>query len=101
MGKRDVKNPLSIELQETGGSAVLFELKTGSRVVGAKQTKRALSDGRAVRVFLAKDADSRITGPLGTLCKEKNVPVEADCTMSELGAACGIAVGSAVAALIK
>ena len=36
---------------------MLTELKAGLRVVGAKQTRRALADGRAVRVFLAEDAD--------------------------------------------
>lgn len=80
---------------------MLSELKTGTRVVGAKQVKRAISDGRAVLVFLARDADPRIIGPLEALCKEKNIPMEAACTMSELGSACNIAVGSAVAALIK
>jgi large subunit ribosomal protein L7A len=80
---------------------VLSELKTGSRVVGAKQAKRAIDDGRALRVFLARDADPRVTEPLEALCKGKNVPVETACTMSELGSACNIAVGSAVAALIK
>jgi large subunit ribosomal protein L7A len=88
-------------MQETGGAAVLSELKTGSRVVGAKQAKRAIDDGRALRVFLARDADPRVTEPLEALCKGKNVPVETSCTMSELGSACNIAVGSAVAALIK
>jgi len=95
------KIPFSVEMQETGGFAVLSELKTGSRVVGAKQAKRAISDGRAVQVFLASDADPRVTKPLETLCKEKNIPVETTCTMSELGAACSIAVGSAVAARTK
>lgn len=38
---------------------MLEELKAGSRVVGAKQTRRALKDGRAKRVYMAKDADPR------------------------------------------
>jgi len=80
---------------------MLSELKIGSRVVGAKQTKRAIADGRALRVFLAMDADPRITHPLAALCKENHIPVEHVCTMSELGAVCNIAVGSAVAALIS
>ncbi len=80
---------------------MLAELKNGPRVAGAKQTKRAIVDGRAVRVFLAEDADPRVTEPLEKLCGEKNVPVETMCTMAELGAACEIAVGSAVAAVVK
>ena len=77
------------------------ELKHGSKVVGAKQTKRALNDGRVKTVYLASDADSRVTGPIAALCAAQGVPAETACSMRELGAACGIAVGAAVAALLR
>lgn len=80
---------------------MLTELKTGPRVVGAKQTRRALSDGRAVRVFLADDADPGVTGPIEALCAERGAEPEHVSTMRELGQACGIAVGAAVAALVR
>ena len=35
------------------------ELSGSNKVVGAKQAKRALRDGRAVRLFMAVDADPR------------------------------------------
>lgn len=79
---------------------MLTELNTSNKVVGAKQTKRALSDGRARKVFLAADADPRVTEPLARLAREAGVSVEEVPSMKELGAACGIAVGSAVAALV-
>ena len=79
---------------------MLSELKQGSKVVGVKQTKRAINDGKAVRVFLAEDADPRVTDPIAVLCEERAVPVERVAQMKELGSACGIAVGSAVAALL-
>ena len=54
---------------------MLEELKAGSRVVGAKQTRRALKDGRAKRVYMAKDADPRLLQPLvQEACKEKIEP---------------------------
>ena len=80
---------------------MLSELKAGSRVVGAKQTKRAIDGASALRVFLARDADPRVTEPIEALCAERGVPVEKGAAMKELGAACGIAVGAAVAALVK
>lgn len=80
---------------------MLSELKQGPKVVGVKQTKRAISDGKAVRVFLAEDADPRVTEPIAGLCQEKNIPVERVAQMKELGSACGIAVGSAAAALLQ
>lgn len=80
---------------------MLTELKGGTKVVGAKQTRRAIDSAAAVRVFLAADADPRITGPVESLCIEKGVPVEKTASMRELGSACGIAVGAAVAALVR
>ena len=79
---------------------MLSELKQGARVTGVKQTRRAIEDGRAARVFLAEDADPRVTGPVEELCREKDIPVERVSQMKELGSACGIAVPSAVAALL-
>ena len=79
---------------------MLTELSGSNKVVGAKQAKRALNDGRARKVFVAGDADPRVTQPLAQLAVDKRVPVELVPTMKELGAACGIAVGSAVAILL-
>ena len=79
---------------------MLHELNNADKLVGAKQAKRALNDGRAKKLFLALDADPRVTDPLAALAVEKSVPVEEVPTMKELGAACGIAVGSAVAVLL-
>ena len=79
---------------------MIAELNNTNKVVGAKQAKRALNDGRAVKLFLAVDADPRVTEPLADLAEEKNVPVEEVASMKELGSACGISVGSAVAVLI-
>ena len=80
---------------------MLSELKEGAKVVGVKQTQRALNDGSVRLVFLADDADPRVTEPVEALSREKGVAVERVPHMKELGSACGIAVGSAVAALIK
>ena len=79
---------------------MLHELNNANKVVGAKQAKRALDDGRARKLFLAADADPRVTEPLAALAAEKAVAVEEVPSMKELGAACGIAVGSAVAVLL-
>ena len=77
---------------------MLEELKQKSKVVGVKQTRRAVSDGSARRIFLARDADPKVTEPLADLCARRGVPVEWVPSMKKLGTACGIAVGSAAAA---
>jgi len=79
---------------------MLTELSQRAKVVGAKQVKRALEAGTARKVFLARDAAPRITDPIAALCAEKGVERESECSMKELGRACGIAVGATVAALV-
>ena len=79
---------------------MVTELNTANKVVGAKQAKRALNDGRARKVFVAGDADPRVTQPLAQLAVDLRIPVELVPTMRELGSACGIAVGSAVAVIL-
>ena len=79
---------------------MLTQLEQTGKVVGVKQTRRALRDGRAKAVFLAHDADPALTEPLADLAGELNVPVIWTECMKELGKACGIAVGAAVAATV-
>lgn len=79
---------------------MLEELKQGNKVVGAKQTRRALKDGRAKKLFLAKDADPRLLQPLVQEAVRTGVRIEQADTMKALGEACGIAVGAAVAVLV-
>ena len=79
---------------------MLAQLENAAKVVGVKQTRRALNDGRAKEVFLARDADPGLTEPLSAQAEEKGVSVHWIDTMRALGRACGIAVGAAVAAII-
>ncbi|MCI8870679.1 MAG: 50S ribosomal protein L7ae-like protein [Lawsonibacter sp.] len=80
---------------------MLTELMTAEKVVGAKQAKRALRDGRAARLYLAQDADPRVLQPLVQDAVNRGVPLEQVPTMQALGQACGISVGAAVAVLLR
>ncbi len=84
--------------QEAAG--MLTELTAKQKVVGAKQVKRAVEAGRAVRVYLAADADPRVREPIAALCADRGVETEEAGSMKELGKACGISVGAAVAAML-
>ena len=72
----------------------------GTVVIGTKQTTKAVEQGRAVEVFVAEDADPRITSKIVQLCSQKGVKVTMVDTMRNLGKACGIEVGAAMAARI-
>ena len=82
------------------GTEMLEELRQGEKVVGAKQTRRALKSGRAKKLFMAKDADPRLLQPLVQEAVRTGVRIEQVDTMKQLGEACGIAVGAAVAVLL-
>lgn len=79
---------------------MLEELKQGNTVVGIKQLRRALDGGKVKKVFLAEDADPVLIDPVAQLCAEIGVECEAVQTMRALGAACGISVGAAAAAIL-
>lgn len=76
------------------------ELNTNSKVVGLKQSRRAIREGEAKRVFLAQDASGQIRREITALCRMNHVVCESVPTMKELGERCGITVGAAVAAVI-
>ncbi|MEA4814965.1 MAG: ribosomal L7Ae/L30e/S12e/Gadd45 family protein [Oscillospiraceae bacterium] len=80
---------------------MLEELARGQRVIGVKQSHKAIRNGDAQKVFFAADADPELLSPLKELCEKNGVPNVCAGTMSELGQACGIGVGAAVAVLLK
>ena len=80
---------------------MIAELSGPNKVVGAKQVRRALKDGRAARLYMAMDADPRLLQPLVQDAVNRQVPVSQVPTMKELGQSCGIAVGAAVAVLLR
>ncbi len=77
-------------------------LKTGAkRVIGLKQTAKAIEKGTAKIVFVAKDADAVVIEPLIVACAEAGLACETVASMQELGKLCGIHVGAAAAAILK
>lgn len=75
-------------------------LAGADKVVGIKQTKKAIKEGKARKVYIAMNSDIIIRDVITNLSKQANVPVVEVSTMQELGNACKIQVGAACAALI-
>ncbi|MBP2656161.1 MAG: rplGB [Firmicutes bacterium] len=76
-------------------------LKTAVKVIGAKQVVKAVEKGVVCLVYLAEDADARVTNPVRELCVRAGVVIETVPNMTELGKACGIEVGAAAVALLR
>ena len=80
---------------------MLSELRTAHKVIGVKQSKKAIRDGKAEEVFVALDAEKRVVGPIYELCSETDTKLTEITTMTELGDAAGIDVGAAVVTVLR
>ncbi len=78
----------------------LETLAATPHVTGVKQVTKAVSKGKAACVFVASDADERVTRSLKEMCAGVGVELVESATMAELGKACSIEVGSAAAAAL-
>lgn len=79
---------------------MLYDQENTISIVGTKQTLKQLEKGAVKVLFVAKDADDRVTGQVLELAKAQNVKVEFIDTMKELGKKCNVEVKTAVAAII-
>ncbi|MDR7871662.1 MAG: ribosomal L7Ae/L30e/S12e/Gadd45 family protein [Tissierellaceae bacterium] len=75
-------------------------LKDMNKVVGAKQVKRAIKSSKVNKVYIAKDAETKVTSEIEEQCDKMHIPILYVETMKELGNACGIDINAAVAALL-
>ena len=78
----------------------MHDLTNGSKVVGVKQTLRALENGTAKKLYVAKDAQKQVTLRVIEIAQSKNLPIVYIDTMEELGKACNVEVKTATAAKI-
>jgi len=79
----------------------LQELIEGDRVVGAKSVLRKILRSEVKKVFIARDADSKVVEPVLMEAEAKKIPVEWVDSSKVLGRACVIERPAAVAGLLK
>ncbi|AIF42042.1 50S ribosomal protein L7ae-like protein [Virgibacillus sp. SK37] len=68
-------------------------------IIGTKQTLKAMNNGEISEVFIADDADHRLTQKVASLAKDLGIPCRYVDSMEKLGAACGIEVGASTVAI--
>jgi large subunit ribosomal protein L7A len=73
----------------------------GNKVVGVKQTVKAIKNGDVKTVYIAKDADDKLIQSVKILIDESSLELVYISTMKELGKLCGIDVGAATAAVLN
>ncbi len=79
---------------------MLNEIRTAKKVIGLKQSLKAVKEGQAKKAFIAQDADSFVRIPFEEECKKQGIPVEFCETCAELGRVCEIDVSAAVAVIL-
>lgn len=72
-----------------------------NKVIGIKQTTKALNQDKARVLFISEDAEKHLVEHIEQIAKEKNIETVYVDSMKNLGKACGISVGAAVAAILK
>lgn len=79
---------------------MLEQLKNGKCTVGVKQSLKALQKHEVKCIFIAKDADARIVEPIKAMGETNGIEIVYIENMKQLGKACSIEVGAAVACLL-
>ncbi len=69
------------------------------RVIGTKRTLKAIEKHQVLEVFIATDADSKVTATVIEAAKQMNLPIHYVDSMKKLGKSCGIEVSAAVVAI--
>ena len=76
------------------------EFLAAKKAVGLNQTKKAVKNGAAVKVYAARDADDKFLEGVRRLCEDGSVPLDLSAAMAELKEACKIDVDCAVCAVL-
>ncbi|SHJ38027.1 ribosomal L7Ae/L30e/S12e/Gadd45 family protein [Lutispora thermophila] len=71
------------------------------RIIGLKQTLKAIKNGTVNIVYLANDADEPIKNSILEECRGKDIEIVQIDTMKKLGEACGIDVNASCASILK
>lgn len=80
----------------------LKDLETARiKKIGIKQSMKAISNGEAAVLFIAKDSEQHVVRNILKLAEDKNVLVVYVDDMLTLGKACNIDVGAATAVIVK
>lgn len=73
-----------------------------NKIIGLKQTLRAIQQGKIQKVYIANDIEEHILRQITEICQQKTVPlISINVNPKELGRICQIEVGAAVVSLIQ
>lgn len=80
---------------------MVVEKLFGNKVIGIKQSKKAIENGDGNILYVANDATESLVKPLKALANEHGVEIKYIDTMKKLGIMCEIDVKASVALILK
>ncbi len=80
---------------------MLESLKNGKKTIGLRQSQKAVEEGLVNVAFIARDAEEKVIRNIKELCENSSIEIVYVDNMKQLGKACGIEVGAAIACLLK
>lgn len=75
--------------------------QAANKVVGTKQTLKALENEQVKELIVAEDADHKVLEKALLIAQGKGISVQSVDSMKKLGKACGIDVNAAIVAIKK
>ncbi|PRR78385.1 Ribosome-associated protein L7Ae-like protein [Clostridium liquoris] len=79
----------------------MIDRLSGKKIVGFKQSLKAIRNDNVKTVYIAKDADRKIFDQIKNAAEENSLHIVYVENMKELGKLCGIDVGAATAAILN
>jgi len=102
MSKVYVKFEVPEEIQNKALEALEISRDTGKIKKGANEATKVVERGTAQLVFIGADVEpEEVVMHLPLLCEEKGIPYIYITQQGDVGAASGLSVGSAAAAIVK
>ena len=102
MAKGAAKFEVPDEIQNKALEALEIARDTGKIKKGSNEATKAIERGAAILVLIGADVQpEEVVMHLPALCDEKKVPFLFVKRQNDIGAASGLAVGSAAAAIVK
>jgi large subunit ribosomal protein L7A len=80
---------------------LLKKTSSKNKRIGIKQSIKAVEEMKAQIVFIALDADNKITSRLIEISEQNNVQIEYVDTMKQLGNLCGIDIDASSAVILR
>lgn len=79
----------------------MVERLLGKKVIGIKQSTKAINNGEGIVLYIAEDANDELIEPLIKLAREKGIEIKPVETMKILGRMCSIEVKAAATLILE